>query len=75
MYANYVRKSRYVYQKTAFIELYKRLVKELHDSIQKRAQSGIFANKTYREINFNVDLPAYLVVETAEKIKIIRIND
>lgn len=75
LYANYVRKSRYAYQKTAFIELYKRLVKDLYDNIQKKAQSGFYANKTYREINYNMDLPMYLVVETTEKVKIIRIND
>lgn len=74
-FANYIENCNYNYQKTAFIELYKLLIEDIYKIIQKKAQLGEYAYKTYQNMNFDIYPPIYLIVEKTNEIEIIEINE
>ncbi|RHQ16093.1 hypothetical protein DW974_09860 [Lachnospiraceae bacterium AM48-27BH] len=73
-FTNYIKVCAYDYQKVAFLELYKIIVDDLYNEVKEKAQQGIFANKTYRDIKLSFFLPAYIVFDNAVEMKIIRID-
>lgn len=74
-FANYINNCDYNYQKTMFVELYKFLVEDMYNAIQKKAQLGHYAHKTYQNFDLDMYLPIYLIVETTNEMQIIRIDE
>lgn len=54
------------YEKTIMLELYKWIIKDVHDIIQKNAYAGYFSKKTYLQISLEIELPIYIVIEERE---------